>query len=50
MRTPGGSPGHGRWNISGASLPDDVIRKIYYENALRHLPSLKASITRQLGQ
>ena len=49
VRTPGGSPGHGRWNISGAGLPDDVIRKIYYENALRRLPALKASINKQLG-
>jgi predicted TIM-barrel fold metal-dependent hydrolase len=50
VRTPGGSPGHGRWNISGAGLPDEVIRKIYYQNALRHLPALNASITRQLSQ
>ena len=42
IRTPGGSPGHGRWNISGIGLPDDVLRKIYYQNALRHLPSLQA--------
>jgi hypothetical protein len=39
-----------RWNISGVSLRDEVIRKIYYANALRHLPALKASITRQLNQ
>jgi uncharacterized protein len=50
VRTPGGSPGHGRWNISGAGLPDEVIRKIYYENALRRLPTLKASISKQLTQ
>jgi predicted TIM-barrel fold metal-dependent hydrolase len=50
MRTEGGSPGHGRWNISGIGLPDAVLRKIYYQNALRHLPALKASITRQLAQ
>lgn len=48
IRTPGGSPGHGRWNISGIGLPDEVLRKIYYENALRHLPSLRESIERQL--
>lgn len=47
VRTPSGSPGHGRWHISGIGLPDDVLRKVYYENALRHLPSLKASIDRQ---
>ena len=49
VRTPGGSPGHGRWNISGIGLPDEVLRKIYYENALRHLPSLRDSIERQLA-
>ena len=42
IRTPGGSPGHGRWNISGIGLPDEVLRKVYYQNALRHLPSLRA--------
>ena len=49
IRTPGGSPGHGRWNISGIGLPDAVLRKIYYQNALRHLPSLRPSIERQLA-
>ncbi len=49
IRTPGGSPGHGRWNISGVGLPDAVLRKIYYQNALRHLPSLRTSIERQLA-
>jgi predicted TIM-barrel fold metal-dependent hydrolase len=48
IRTPGGSPGHGRWNISGIGLPDPVLRKIYYQNALRHLPSLRPSIEKQL--
>jgi len=28
----------GRWMIYGISLPDDVLRKIYRENALRLLP------------
>ncbi len=50
VRTPGGSPGHGRWHISGLGLPDAVLRKIYYENALRHLPSLRASIEQQMAQ
>jgi uncharacterized protein len=50
IRTPGGSPGHGRWNISGIGLPDDVLRKVYYENALRHLPRMRESIERQLEQ
>lgn len=29
----------GRWNIYGLFLPDDALRKIYRENALRLLPS-----------
>jgi predicted TIM-barrel fold metal-dependent hydrolase len=49
IRTAGGSPGHGRWNISGLGLPDAVLRKVYYANALRHLPSLRASIERQIA-
>jgi len=49
IRTAGGSPGHGRWNISGLGLPDEVLRKVYYQNALRHLPSLKPSIEKQIA-
>lgn len=49
IRTPGGSPGHGRWNISGIGLPDGVLRKVYYQNALRHLPALRPSIERQIA-
>jgi hypothetical protein len=49
IRTPGGSPGHGRWNISGIALPDKVLRKIYFENALRYLPEMRASINKQLA-
>jgi predicted TIM-barrel fold metal-dependent hydrolase len=30
-------PGQGRWQIHGIGLPDDVLRKIYRENALRVL-------------
>ena len=26
-------PGQGRWRIYGLYLPDDVLRKVYYENA-----------------
>lgn len=29
----------GRWNIYGLHLPDDVLRKVYRDNALRLLPS-----------
>ena len=31
----------GRWNIYGIFLPDDVLRKIYRENALMLLPNLR---------
>jgi predicted TIM-barrel fold metal-dependent hydrolase len=31
----------GRWNIYGMDLPEDVLRKVYRENALRLLPNLK---------
>ncbi|MEZ5397379.1 MAG: amidohydrolase family protein, partial [Bryobacterales bacterium] len=34
MLSPLGAPLQGRWAIHGAYLPDEVIRKIYYENAL----------------
>jgi predicted TIM-barrel fold metal-dependent hydrolase len=33
--------GQGRWNIYGLDLPEDVLRKVYRDNALRLLPSLK---------
>jgi predicted TIM-barrel fold metal-dependent hydrolase len=31
----------GRWNIYGLYLPDDVLRKVYRENALKLLPQLR---------
>ncbi|TWU13148.1 Amidohydrolase [Symmachiella macrocystis] len=34
-------PPQGFWNIYGLGLPDDVLRKVYYENALRIIPGLK---------
>ncbi len=30
----------GRWNIYGVYLPDEVLKKIYYKNALRIIPRL----------
>jgi predicted TIM-barrel fold metal-dependent hydrolase len=33
--------GHCRWRICGLGLPDEVLRKIYSENALRVIPGLK---------
>jgi predicted TIM-barrel fold metal-dependent hydrolase len=49
MRSPTGAPLHGRWKIYGIGLPDAVLRKVYYANALRYLPSVRASIDRQLA-
>lgn len=37
-------PGNNRWKIYGVGLPDEVLRKIYYENALKLVPSLKKMI------
>jgi predicted TIM-barrel fold metal-dependent hydrolase len=44
-----GAPLHGRWRIYGIGLPDDVLRKVYYSNALRYLPAARASIEKQLA-
>ena len=49
LRSATGAPLHGRWRISGIGLPDDVLRKVYYANALRYLPAARASIERQRG-
>ena len=49
MRSPTGAPLHGRWRIYGIGLPDAVLRKVYYANALRYLPSVRASIDKQLA-
>ena len=32
---------HGNWKIYGINLPDIVLRKIYYQNALKLFPHLK---------
>jgi predicted TIM-barrel fold metal-dependent hydrolase len=49
IRSPTGAPLHGRWRIYGIGLPDAVLRKVYYANALRYLPSVRASIEKQLA-
>ena len=35
---------HAHWKMYGLDLPDDVLRHIYYKNALRILPSLDPSL------
>jgi predicted TIM-barrel fold metal-dependent hydrolase len=37
-----GTFGRHRWRVHGLGLPDDVLRKIYCENALRVIPGLRA--------
>ncbi len=34
---------HAHWNLYGLDLPDDVLRHIYYRNALKVIPGLDAS-------
>lgn len=35
---------HAFWSMYGLDLPDAVLRKVYYENALRLLPGLDRSL------
>lgn len=48
LRSATGAPLHGRWKIYGIGLPDDVLRKVYYANALRYLPSARVSFESRL--
>ena len=34
---------HAFWKLYGMGLPDDVLRKVYYENALRIIPNMPVS-------
>ena len=36
-QAPGQRPGQGRWKIYGIDLPDEILKKIYYENAKKIL-------------
>lgn len=35
---------HAQWRLYGIGLPDDVLRHIYYKNALRIIPGLERSL------
>lgn len=35
---------HAFWRMYGMDLPDDVLRKIYYKNALKVIPNIDASM------
>jgi predicted TIM-barrel fold metal-dependent hydrolase len=50
MLSPLGAPLQGRWRIYGVFLPDEVLRKIYYQNALQYLPLIRESIEKQLAE
>jgi predicted TIM-barrel fold metal-dependent hydrolase len=39
-------PPQGLWNIHGVGLADDVLRKIYHENAIRLMPALGKKVQR----
>ena len=41
MLGPLGAGLQGRWKIHGIFLPDDVLKKVYYENALKLMPELR---------
>jgi predicted TIM-barrel fold metal-dependent hydrolase len=34
---------HGLWKLYALDLPDDVLKKVYYKNALRLFPGLPAN-------
>ena len=35
---------HGLWRLYGMDLPDNVLKKIYYQNALKMFPSIDKSL------
>jgi hypothetical protein len=35
---------HAFWRLYGLDLPDEVLRKIYYENALRVIPGIDGAM------
>jgi len=35
---------HAQWKLYGLDLPDDVLRHIYYKNALRIIPGLDEAL------
>lgn len=43
-------PPQGLWNIYGIDLPDDVLRKVYHENAVRVIPGLREKLEKYIGE
>ena len=44
-----GAPGQGRWKIYGMQLPDDVLKKVYHENAERLFSRFNSKAAMQKG-
>lgn len=42
-------PPQGFWNIYGVNLPEDVLRKVYRENAMKIVPGVRAKVERFTG-
>ena len=38
-------PPQGLWNIYGIGLPDRVLKKIYYQNAIRVIPGVRSRLS-----
>ena len=43
-------PPQGFWRIYGVHLPDDVLRKVYFENAQRIIPGVKERLAKRLNE
>ena len=43
-------PPQGLWNIYGIYLPDDVLRRVYHENAMRVIPGVKEKLAKRMGR
>jgi hypothetical protein len=43
-------PPQGFWNIYGIGLPDEILRKVYFENALRLMPGAKEKYERRAAE
>ena len=39
-------PPQGFWNIYGIKLPDEILRKVYYENAAKLIPGVKEKLNK----
>ncbi len=40
---------HAHWKMYGLELPDSVLRKVYYQNALRVIPGIDASLFEKIN-